>query len=140
MVPSKYLFLWLALFSAFQPVHSLVLHIFNDTYPETPANISLTSYYTTLGIAPSQPFIANISFLSSNNFSSDCRFSLSTDVSSLKDKFVVLESFPEWFSYASFSLSTVPTVAKVGVFQMHGTRFRFLARTTDILTGFEFRE
>lgn len=124
----KYLFVVVSL-SILLPANTLILHLSNSDELNS-TQVEIPSFYTTLGPPPSHNILTNITFLSAHNFSEDCRFSPSTNISSLQNKFVVIESFPKWFKCVSFYHGVKTAMGRL--LQRVGVRGVLLASTEHV--------
>lgn len=104
---SCYLVLLLLLTSFPSLSQSLVIHY---NYKN---NTKLLSRYSTLGKPPTQSIYAPVVFLSKSNFSEDCYFSSSTNISQLNGKIAVLSSMPMWIDCTSESNGVITAIARL---------------------------
>jgi hypothetical protein len=92
--------------TAAQMAHYLVTYT-NATYKTYPYS------YTTLGTPPTILLQANVITLSHYNFSHDCKFSNSTDISLLKGKIAILASLPDWFGCVNEDSGRAPAFGRL---------------------------
>lgn len=77
---------------------------FTQQYPQI-------SHYTTLGTPPIQTFQSPVIFLFSNNFSEDCLFLPSTNLSNYKNKIAILTERPE--RCATEETGIIPQIVRI---------------------------
>lgn len=77
------------------------------------AQEKIKSFYSTIGIPPLVTYHSHPIYLSHFNFSDDCWFSSSTNVSLLEESIIIITSLPEWFDCTSESTGVITGVSRL---------------------------
>lgn len=78
------------------PSNSIIIYQNNINNTNNNTTNTIESYYTTIGNPPKEVIHSSAIFLSNNNFSNDCWFSKTTNISKIKNKIAILTEYPLW--------------------------------------------
>lgn len=92
---------------------SLVIHTSQNTSDEINQHY-FQSYYTTLGLPSTHQILTSSPvLLSRNNFSDDCFFTTTTNISLLNGAIVVVSNYPLWLGCTSDNIGVIPAVGRI---------------------------
>lgn len=112
MTPNCLVFLLLAFFLPLFNAFPVIITKFNSSHPIITQE-TIRSYYTTIGVLPSFTHHSYPVYFSPFNFSNDCGFSPSTNISLLEGSIIIITSFPRWSECVSEPTGVITAVARL---------------------------